>query len=202
MVLRAYKYRIYPSEEQSRRLEQHFGCVRYVYNWGLGLDLIHQITYKLTHDNQVGTICIEDLNIKGMVRNDKLAKSLADVGIGKFYETLSYKCDWYGIDLIKIGRFEPSSKTCSGCGAIKAGLKLSERKWTCESCLTEHDRDVNAAINIKHFGLFQALEQELLEVKSVECPLVDDRSAMNLKSNGTMKQKKRRSNNYQKPLHL
>jgi putative transposase len=166
------------------------------------LDLIHQITNKLTHDNQVGTICIEDLNIKGMVRNHKLARSLADVGIGKFYETLAYKCEWYGINLIKIGRFEPSSKTCSGCGAVKAGLKLSERKWTCESCHTEHDRDLNAAINIKKFGLKQALEQELLEVKSVECPLVDDRSAMNLKSNGTVKQKKRRSNNDQKPLHL
>jgi len=166
------------------------------------LDLIHQITYKLTHDSQVSTICIEDLNIKGMVRNHKLARSLADVDIGKFYETLAYKCDWYGINLIKIGRFEPSSKTCSGCGTVKSGLKLSERNWTCETCYTEHDRDVNAAINIKYFGLKQALEQELLEVKSVECPLVDDRSVMNLKSNGTVKQKKRRSNNDQKPLNL
>ena len=166
------------------------------------LDLIHQITYKLTHDSQVGTICIEDLNIKGMVRNHKLARSLTDVGIGKFYETLAYKCEWYGINLIKIGRFEPSSKTCSVCGTVKSELKLSERNWTCETCHTEHDRDVNAAINIKYFGLKQALEQELLEVKSVECPLVDDRSAMNLKSNGTVKQKKRRSNNDQKPLHL
>lgn len=165
------------------------------------LDTIHKITYKLTHDSQVSTICIEDLNIKGMVRNHKLARSLADVGIGKFYETLAYKCDWYGINLIKIGRFEPSSKTCSVCGTAKSGLKLNERNWTCETCHTEHDRDLNAAINIKNFGLKQALEQELLEVKSVECPLVDDRSVMNLKSNGTVKQKKRWSSD-QKPLHL
>lgn len=165
------------------------------------LNLIHQITYKLTHDNQVDTICIEDLNIKGLVRNHKLARSLSDVGIGKFYEILAYKCDWYGINLIKIGRFEPSSKTCSHCGAIKKDLKLEERKWTCETCHSEHVRDLNAAINIKEFGLKQALEQELLEVKSVECPLVDDRSVMSLKSNGTVKQKNRRSND-QKLLHL
>ena len=165
------------------------------------VDLLHQITYKLTHDNQEDSICIEDLHIKGMVRNHQLARSLADVGMGKFYEILAYKCDWYGINLLKIGRFAPSSKTCSHCGTVKAGLKLMERKWTCESCHTDHHRDVNAAINSKEFGLKQALEQELLDVKSVECPIVDDRSLVNLKSNGTVKQKKRRSSD-QKPLHL
>jgi putative transposase len=66
---------------------------------------------------------------------------------------LSYKCDWYGKTLTKIGRFEPSSKTCSECGNIKEELKLSERNWTCKNCGASHDIDVNAAINIKKIGL-------------------------------------------------
>jgi putative transposase len=156
------------------------------------LDYIQKITHALTHDSQVKTICVEDLNIRGMIKNHKLARSLSDVSIGKFYEILGYKCEWYGINLIKIGRFEASSKTCSGCGSLNDGLKLSHREWVCKTCHAKHDRDVNAAINIKNFGLRKALGMEYTEVKSVECPLVDDRSVMNLKSNGTVKQKKRR----------
>ncbi|GAG79956.1 unnamed protein product, partial [marine sediment metagenome] len=70
------------------------------------LDYIHKITHKLTNENQIRTICIEDLNIKGMVKNHCLAQALNDVSIGKFYEILGYKCEWYGVNLIKIGRFD------------------------------------------------------------------------------------------------
>ena len=102
---------------------------------------------------------------------------------------LKYKCRWYGVNLIKIDRFAPSSKTCCKCGHIYKGLKLSERSWTCPECGTHHDRDFNAACNIKEFGL-KALPTERGKVKPVDCPLVDDRPRV-LKSNGRMKQEKR-----------
>ena len=116
------------------------------------LDYIHKITSKLVNDNQIQTICIEDLHIKGMQRNQNLSQSINDVSIGKFYEILSYKCQWQGINLLKIGRFEPSSKMCS-CGAINKELKLSDRKWTCKICGKELDRDLHAADTIKKIAL-------------------------------------------------
>jgi len=72
-----------------------------------------------------------------------------------FRSFLSYKCEWYGKNLVFIGRFEPSSKTCSVCGCTKKDLTLKDRTWKCENCGTEHDRDINAAINIKKFGLLK-----------------------------------------------
>jgi putative transposase len=116
-------------------------------------DFLHKLTFKLTHDNQVNTIVMEDLNISGMIRNHKLAKSIQDVSWGEFYRQLQYKCDWYGKNLIKIGRFEPSSQICNICGYRHKNLKLEDREWTCPECCTHHDRDLNAAINIKNFGL-------------------------------------------------
>ena len=151
-------------------------------------DVLHKITYALTHDNQVRTICIEDLNVKGMTKNHHLAQSINDASFGQFREILEYKCKWYGINLVKIDRFAPSSKTCSCCGAIYRNLKLSERSWTCHQCGAHHDRDLNAAINIKEFGL-KALSSERGEVKSVETPTMDDR-ALHLKSSVSAKQKK------------
>lgn len=117
-------------------------------------DFLHKLSYKLTHDNQVDTICMEDLNVQGMMRNHKLAQSISDVSWSRFVELLKYKCDWYGKNLFQIGRFEPSSKMCT-CGKINNDLKLSDRKWTCQSCETTHDRDVLAAQNIKKFGLIR-----------------------------------------------
>ena len=152
-------------------------------------DNLHKITYALTHDNQVRTICIEDLNVKGMVQNHHLAQAISDASFGMFRAMLEYKCKWYGINLIKIDRFAPSSKTCSKCGHTYKGLKLSERDWTCPECNTHHDRDLNAAFNIKYFGL-KALSTERGKVKPVDCPLVDDRLSV-LKSNDRMKQEKR-----------
>lgn len=99
-----------------------------------------------------GTISIENLNVKGMVRNHHLAKSISDSAWAKFFELLSYKAEEAGRVVVKIPRFEPSSKTCSACGAINQDLKLSDRQWVCQSCGTLHDRDFNAAKNIQRFG--------------------------------------------------
>ena len=152
-------------------------------------DILHKITHALTHDSQVRTICMEDLNVKGMQRNHHLAQAVGDASFGMFLTLLEYKCSWYGVNLIKTGRFAPSSKTCGKCGHVYKGLKLSERSWTCPKCGTHHDRDFNAACNIKEFGL-KALPTERGKVKPVDCPLVDDRPRI-LKSNGRKKQEKR-----------
>ena len=150
---------------------------------------LHKITHALTHDSQVRTICMEDLNVKGMQRNHHLAQAVGDASFGMFLTLLEYKCSWYGVNLIKIDRFAPSSKTCGKCGHVYKGLNLSERSWTCPECGTHHDRDFNAACNIKEFGL-KALPTERGKVKPVDCPLVDDRPRV-LKSNGRKKQEKR-----------
>lgn len=140
------------------------------------MDYLHKITFRLTHENQVNTICVEDLNVNGMVRNKHLAYDISDAGIGMFYTMLAYKCEWYGVNLVKIGRFQPSSKQCSSCGYKNKTLRLSERSWTCPECGTHHDRDYNASVNIRNFGL-ETLLTGREEVKPVECPLVDDRSS-------------------------
>ena len=163
------------------RLQEHIANCR--------RDNLHKIAHALTHDSQVRTICMEDLNVKGMQRNYHLAQAVGDASFGTFLTMLEYKCRWYGVNLIKIDRFAPSSKTCGKCGYVYKGLKLSERSWTCPECGTHHDRDFNAACNIKEFGL-KALPTERGKVKPVDCPLVDDRPRV-LKSNGRMKQEKR-----------
>ncbi len=98
-------------------------------------------------------ISIEDLNVSGMVKNRKLAKSISDVSFSKFFLMLDYKSRWYGRELIKIPRFAPSSKTCNNCNAVKKELRLSERTYRCESCGFEMDRDLNAAKNIEAIGV-------------------------------------------------
>jgi len=132
-------------------------------------DFLHKLSYNLTHDSQVDTICMEDLNVQGMMKNHKLAQSISDVSWSRFVELLKYKCDWYGKNLFQIGRFEPSSKMCT-CGKLNNDLKLSDRKWTCLSCGVTHDRDVLSAQNIKRFGLiilnsilWEARESTLVE---------------------------------------
>ena len=113
-------------------------------------DFLHKVTTRLIRENQ--TICIEDLNVKGMMKNRKLSKHIGDVGWGMFFQFLRYKSDWYGNNILTIGRFEPSSKTCSKCGYINKDLKLKDREWICPVCGERHDRDVNAAINILNFA--------------------------------------------------
>lgn len=113
-------------------------------------NFIHQVTSRIVRENQ--TIIIEDLNIQGMVKNHNLAKSISLASWHEFFRQLEYKCEWQGKNLIKIGRFEPSSKMCT-CGYVNKELKLSQREWTCPNCGQINDRDLLAAINIKRFGL-------------------------------------------------
>jgi putative transposase len=113
-------------------------------------DYHHKVTKKLISENQA--IAVEDLNIKGMVKNHCLAQSISDVGCGSFVQKLEYKGDWTGKTILKIGRFEPSSKLCHVCGYQNKDLTLNIREWKCPSCNTSHDRDINAAINIKQIA--------------------------------------------------
>lgn len=111
----------------------------------------HQITNDLIRDNQ--TIVIESLKIKNMVKNHNLARSINDASWGLLTSMLEYKSKWYGRNLIKLGAFYPSSKTCSGCGNIKNELLLSEREYICDCCGLIIDRDINAAINLRDTGI-------------------------------------------------
>ena len=98
-------------------------------------------------------IAIETLNVKGMIQNHKLAKSIADCSWSEFVRQLDYKANWYNCEIRKIGRFEPSSKLCSVCGYKMAEMPLDIRKWECPNCHTIHDRDINAANNILKIAL-------------------------------------------------
>ncbi len=109
-------------------------------------DFIHKETTRLV--TEFDFIGIEDLNVAGMVKNHKLAKSISDASFSEFYSVLSYKAAWHGKEVIKIGRFYPSSKTCSCCGWKNDELTLSDRIFKCKSCNFEIDRDHNASINI------------------------------------------------------
>ena len=128
-------------------------------------DFLHKVSHQLTHENQVKSIAIEDLNVSGMLKNHYLAKSITDVSWGEFVRQLSYKCEWYGKNLLVIGRFEPSSKMCS-CGYINKELKLSDREWTCPECKTIHDRDLLASQNIKKFALIGSGRSKFTLVES------------------------------------
>jgi putative transposase len=109
-------------------------------------DGLHRLTTRLAASH--ATIVVEDLNVAGMVRNRRLARSIADTGFGMLRRQLGYKTAWRGGRLVVAGRFYPSSKTCSGCGAVKAKLRLSERTYRCASCGLVLDRDLNAARNL------------------------------------------------------
>ena len=118
-------------------------------------DLIHKATTEIVKRNMV--VAIEDLNVKGMVSNHKLASAISDCGFGMIRRFLEYKSARYGTLLLKVGRFFPSSKKCSGCGHVKEKLSLSEREFICEECGLVIDRDTNAAINILAEALFNEL---------------------------------------------
>lgn len=113
-------------------------------------DYLHKVSTQLIRENQ--TIYIEDLNIKGMLSNHRLAKSIQELSWYEFIRMLEYKAKWYGRSIIKIDRFYPSSKTCNNCGYIKQDLTLKDRNWVCPKCHTEVDRDYNAALNILKQG--------------------------------------------------
>lgn len=157
-------------------------------------DYLHKITTKLIKENDV--ICIESLNVKGMMKNHKLSKAIQDCSFGTLIYMLKGKALWYNRQIIEVGRFFPSSKTCHCCGYIKKDLTLDDREWTCPNCHTHHDRDINAAINIKNEGLRILDKQSTVEVTEtgvktpmlVENPPMDESSILNIKSSGSMKQ--------------
>ncbi len=121
-------------------------------------DFLHKVSTQLIRENQ--TIAIETLAVKNMVKNHNLAQAISDASWSTFVSMLEYKSDWYGKNILRIGRFSPSSKTCSNCGAINKELQLKDREWTCSNCSSVLDRDVNAAINIKSFALKNHLSGE------------------------------------------
>ena len=118
-------------------------------------DFLQKLSTKLIRENQV--ICLEDLSVKGMERNKKLAKSVIDASFSKFVSMLEYKANWYGRKIIKIDRFYPSTQLCSGCGYKNESVKglhgLKVREWICPECGEVHDRDLNAARNILKEGM-------------------------------------------------
>jgi putative transposase len=113
-------------------------------------DFLHRASTRLVRENDL--IAVEDLAIKNMVRNRRLARAISDCGWAEFRRQLDYKCRRYGRELVVIDRWYPSSKTCSACGHLLAELSLSARHWTCPSCRARHDRDINAARNILAAG--------------------------------------------------
>lgn len=121
-------------------------------------DFLHKVSSELIKNHD--SIAIETLKISNMLKNHKLAGAIADAGWGMFVEMLEYKSNWYGKNILRIGTFEPSSKVCSCCGKINKELKLQDRNWSCANCKTLHNRDLNAAINIKNFALKNHLSAE------------------------------------------
>ncbi len=114
-------------------------------------DYLHKISTEIVKNHDI--ISVEDLSVKNMMKNHKLAQSLSDVSLGMFYTILEYKSKWNDKSFVKIDRFFPSSKTCSNCGWINQDLNLSIREWTCSSCNIHHDRDLNASKNILKQGI-------------------------------------------------
>ncbi|MDJ0516682.1 MAG: RNA-guided endonuclease TnpB family protein [Trichodesmium sp. MO_231.B1] len=115
------------------------------------LDYTHKLTTQLIRENQ--TIVVEDLAVKNMIKNHKLARAISDANWGELVRQLEYKAEWYGRELIKIDRYFPSSKRCSECGYVVDKLPLDIREWDCPECTAHHDRDINASINILAAGL-------------------------------------------------
>jgi putative transposase len=118
-------------------------------------DNLHKLTTRLVRENQ--TIAVEDLAVKNMIKNQKLAVAISDASWGELVRQLDYKCDWYGRTLIKIDRWFPSSKQCGNCGHIVDKMPLNIREWDCPNCGMHHDRDINAAKNILAAGLAVAV---------------------------------------------
>jgi putative transposase len=128
----------------------------------LRLDALHKLTTSLATDH--GIVVVEQLNLAGMVRNRRLARAISDTAMAKLRYQLAYKATWYGCRLLVADRFYPSSKTCSGCGWVKAKLTLAERTFTCEACGLVVDRDLNAARNLAK--LVQSVAQSGWETRN------------------------------------
>ena len=151
-------------EKARKRLAKRYEKIRNQRN-----DFLHKVSNRIVRENQ--TVCVENLNIAGMMKNHNLAQAIGDVSWSSFLSMLAYKCAWSGKNFVQIGRFEPSSKQCL-CGRRNDELSLADRVWQC-TCGLKHDRDILAACNIKAFGLkkisdfapiVQDVGQELPEV--------------------------------------
>lgn len=176
MIQKAFKYRIYPTEEQQAELAKQFGCARFVYNAALELRKDHffntgeslsyedmanaLVQFKQNNpdlvwleqaDSQVLQQTLKDLDkaYQNFFRNHKLAKSIADAGWSQFVTFVEYKAAWAGSEVTRHERWFASSKTCYDCGAVNKELKLSDRRWVCQNCGVIHDRDENAAKNLR-----------------------------------------------------
>jgi putative transposase len=115
------------------------------------VDIQHKLSTRLIRENQA--IMVESLNICGMIRNKRLFQSISDAAWSHFQQMLAYKAKWYGVTLIEVGRFTPTSKRCHACGYTNDALEFSDKSWTCPICNRVLERDLNAAINIKMMGL-------------------------------------------------
>lgn len=147
---------------------------------------LHTVSNSLIDENQV--ICMEDLNVKGMVKNHNLAESICEMNFGEFRRMLEYKAQWYNRKIVFVDRFYPSSKTCNHCGYINKGLTLKDREWICPNCGDVISRDYNAAMNILDDGL-RIIGSSTAEFTLVENPTMDDPIGNDLlKSSGFMKQ--------------
>ena len=136
--------------QAGRRLARHHARVA-----ALRRDHLHKLTTRLAKTH--GRVVLEDLNVRGMLGNHRLARALADAGFAEFRRQLEYKCVWYGSELVIADRWFPSSKRCSRCGVVKAELSLPERTFTCEAGGLTIDRDRNAAINLAWWADHQAV---------------------------------------------
>jgi putative transposase len=136
---------------------------------------LHSVVNQLLSENQ--TIVIEDLNVKGMLKNHKLAGSIQELSLYRFKEILKYKALWYGREVIDVDKWFPSSKLCSGCGYKNQGLSLKDRSWICPECGLVHDRDLNAALNIKKEGIMikNKIGMSLPELTPLESKSLDPR---------------------------
>ena len=127
------------------------------------IDHLNKVTTDLV--KRFDVIAVEDLNVRGMVRNRKLAKHISDASFGRFVSMLEYKALWRGKRVVKIDRFFPSSKRCSCCGYVAQAMPLDVRNWQCPECKSEHDRDENAAVNILNFALGQRVNAHGADVR-------------------------------------
>lgn len=130
------------------------------------LDNLHKLSRKLINENQV--VCVESLKVKNMIRNPKLSRGIADAGWGEFVRQLEYKSEWSGRSVVAIEQFFPSSKRCSDCGYTMPKMALNVRSWVCPECGANHDRDVNAAKNIKAAGLAALAHGEPVNPESLK----------------------------------
>jgi putative transposase len=128
-------------------------------------DFLHKVSSRLVSENK--TICLENLGVSNMMKNHNLAQAISDVSWSEFNRMIEYKSEWYGVNILRIGRFTPSSKTCE-CGVINKDLKLSDRVWECKSCGQVNERDLLAARNIKKFALYKEQSGQELPVEPVE----------------------------------